>query len=65
MKPAWEEAPQFLVSCRPLGVTRTLGLTLLEPFGSLWNADKHAMFGHFWSKMDHFWAIPSHKEYHM
>ena len=29
----------------------------------LWNADRPAMFGHFWSKMDHFWAIPSHERW--
>ena len=35
--------------------------SLLNPFGPLWSVDKPAMFGHFWSKMDHFWAIPSHE----
>ena len=35
--------------------------SLLGPFGPLWSVDKPAMFGHFWSKMDHFWAIPSHE----
>ena len=35
--------------------------SLLDPFGPLWSVDKPAMFGHFWSKMDHFWAIPSHE----
>ena len=43
------------VSCR------TPGLAILVPFGPLWNVKKPAMFGHFWSKMDHFWAIPSHE----
>ena len=33
--------------------------TLLDPFGPLWNVDKPAMFGHFWSKMDHFWRLPA------
>ena len=36
-------------------------LTILVPFGPLWSVDKPAMFGHFWFKMDHFWAIPSHE----
>ena len=31
--------------------------SLLDPFGPLWNIDKPAMFGRFWSKMDHVWAI--------
>ena len=35
--------------------------SLSDPFGSLWSVDKPAMFGSFWSKMDHFWAIPSHE----
>ena len=35
--------------------------TLLDPFRPLWSVDNLAMFGHFWSKMDHFWAIPSHE----
>ena len=33
--------------------------SLLDPFGPLWNVDKPAMFGHFWSKMDHFWRLPA------
>ena len=37
--------------------------SLLDPFGPLWNVDKPAMFGHFWSKVDHFWAIPSHERW--
>ena len=37
--------------------------SLLGPFGPLWSVDKPAMFGHFWSKMDHFWAIPSHERW--
>ena len=32
-------------------------------FGPLWNVDRPAMFGHFRSKMDNFWAIPSHKRW--
>ena len=28
--------------------------SLLDPFGPLWSVDKPAMFGPFWSKMDHF-----------
>ena len=35
-------------------VKNTFRLTILDPFGPLWNVDKPAMFGHFWSKMDHF-----------
>ena len=35
--------------------------SFLDPFGPLWSVDKPAMFGHFWSKMDHFQAIPSHE----
>ena len=42
--------------------SKTLRLTILDPFGPLWNVDKPAMFGHFWSKMDHFWAFPSHEQ---
>ena len=34
-----------------------------DPFGPLWQVDKPAMFGHFWSKMDHFWAITSHERW--
>merc|ERR1711894_411135 len=30
--------------------------TLLGPFGPLWNVDKPAMLGHFWSQMGHFWT---------
>ena len=33
--------------------------SLLNPFGSLCNVDKPSMLGHFWSKVDHFWAIPT------
>ena len=40
---------------------KTLRLTILVPFEPLWSVDNPAMFGHFWSKMDHFWAIPSHE----
>ena len=29
----------------------------------IWNVDKPAMFGYFWSKMDHFWAILSHERW--
>ena len=36
-------------------------MTILVPFGPLWSVDKPATFGHFWSKIDHFWAIPSHE----
>ena len=43
--------------------SKTLRLTILVPFGPLWSVDKPAMFGHFWSKMDHFWAIPSHERW--
>ena len=32
---------------------------LLDPFGPLLIVDNPAMFGHFWSKIDQFWAIPS------
>ena len=32
--------------------------SLLNPFGSLCNVDKPSMLGHFWSEVDHFWAIP-------
>ena len=32
-------------------------VSLLDLFGPLWNIDKAAMFGQFWSKMDHVWAI--------
>ena len=39
--------------------SKTLRLTILDPFGPLWNVDKPAMFGHFWSKMDHFWRLPA------
>ena len=39
----------------------TILSSLLEPFGPLWNVDKPAMFGQFWSKMDHSWAIASHE----
>ena len=28
--------------------------SLSDPFGPLWSVDKPAMFGPFWSKMDHF-----------
>ena len=35
--------------------------SLFDPFEPLWNVDNLAMFGHFWSKMDWFWAIPSHE----
>ena len=41
--------------------SKTLRLTILVlfgPFWILWSVDKLAMFGHFWSKMDHFFAIP-------
>ena len=37
--------------------SKTLRLTILVPFGPfgpLWSVDKPAMFGPFWSKMDHF-----------
>ena len=37
--------------------------SLLDPFGPLWSVDKPAMFGSFWSKMDHFWAIPSRERW--
>ena len=33
--------------------------SLLDPFGPLWSVDRPAMFGHFWSKIDHFWVIPN------
>ena len=33
--------------------------TLLDPFGPLWNVDKPAMLGHFWSQMGHFWCLPA------
>ena len=39
--------------------SKTLRLTILVPFGPLWNVDKPAMFGHFWSKMDLFWRLPA------
>ena len=42
---------------------KTLRLTILVPFEPLWSVDKPAMFGHFWSKMDHFWAITSHERW--
>ena len=32
--------------------------SLLGPFGPLWSVDKPAMFGKFWSKMDHFGPSP-------
>ena len=32
--------------------------SFLDPVGLLWSVDKLAMFGHFWSKMDHIFAIP-------
>ena len=41
--------------------SKTLKLTILvplDPFGPLWSVDKPAMFGHFWSKMDHFRPSP-------
>ena len=41
--------------------SKTPRFTILAPFRPLWNADKPAMLGNFWSKMDHFWAIPSHE----
>ena len=36
---------------------------LLDHFVPLWNIDKPAMFDHFWSKMDHFWALPSQEQW--
>ena len=39
--------------------SKTLRLAILVPLGPLWT--KPAMFGHFWSTMEHFWAIPSHE----
>ena len=44
-------------------MVKKIWLTILVPFGPLWNVDKPAMLGHFWSKMDHFWAIPSHERW--
>ena len=32
--------------------------TKVDHFGPLWSVDKPAMFGHFWSKMDHFRPSP-------
>ena len=42
-------------------LVETVRLTILDPFGPLWNVEKPAMSSHFWSKMDHLWAIPSHE----
>ena len=37
--------------------------SLLDPNGPLWNVDKPAMFGYFWSKMDQSWKVdPEVKE---
>ena len=33
-----------------------LGWPFWSLFGSLWSVYKPAIFGHFWSKMDHYWA---------
>ena len=35
--------------------------SLSKPFGPLWSVDKPATLVNFRSKMDHFWAIPSHE----
>ena len=43
--------------------SKTVRLTILDPFRPFWNIDKPFMFGQFWSKMDHFWAIPSHERW--
>ena len=49
--PRWaQEGPKW---------SKTLRLAILVPFGLLWQVEKPTMFGHFWSKMNHFWPIPN------
>ena len=38
--------------------SKKVRLTILYPFRPCWNIDKPAMFGQFWSKMDHYWPSP-------
>ena len=49
------EQKTILVWNGPKGST----CSLLNPFGPLCNVDKPSMLGHFWSKVDHFRAIPT------
>ena len=53
--PRWaQEGPKW---------SKTLRLAILVPFGPLWQVEKPTMFGHFWSKMDHYWAIPTDEQW--
>ena len=43
-------------------------LTIRDPFGPSWThlgpaGPTWAMFGHYWSKMDHFWTIPTRERW--